>query len=56
MVYNFAAKERAMTKQIPLSQQRRRNSKNTGLVALVDDEDYEWLSHAIFDLPHANMV
>ena len=33
-----------MTKQIALSQQRRRNSRNAGLVALVDDEDYEWLS------------
>ncbi len=32
-----------MTKQIPLSQQKRRNSRNAGLVALVDDEDYEWL-------------
>jgi hypothetical protein len=32
-----------MTKQIPLSQQKRRNSKNLGLVALVDDEDYDWL-------------
>lgn len=33
-----------MTKQIPLSRQKRRNSKNAGLVALVDDEDFEWLS------------
>ncbi len=32
-----------MTKQIPLSQQKRRNSKNTGLIALVSDEDYETL-------------
>ncbi len=32
-----------MTKQIPLSKQKRRNSKNTGLVALVSDEDYETL-------------
>ena len=33
-----------MAKQIPLSQQKRRNSRNRGLVALVSDEDYEWLS------------
>jgi hypothetical protein len=32
-----------MTKQIPLSQQKRRNSQNLGLVALVNDEDYERL-------------
>jgi hypothetical protein len=31
-------------KQIPLSKQKRRNSRNQGLHALVDDEDYEWLS------------
>ncbi len=34
-----------MTKEIPLSQQQRSNSRNKGLVALVDDEDYEWLSN-----------
>lgn len=33
-----------MTKEILLSQQQRRNKRNTGLVALVDDEDYEWLN------------
>ncbi len=44
MVYNFTAKEHTLTKPIPLSQQKRRNSRNVGLVALVDDEDYEWLS------------
>ncbi len=33
-----------MTKEIQLSQQRRRNSRNVGLVTVVDDEDYEWLS------------
>jgi hypothetical protein len=32
-----------MTAEIPLSAQKRRNSKNLGLVALVDDEDYAWL-------------
>ena len=35
-----------MTKEIPLSKQRRSNgnSRNIGLVALVDDEDFEWIS------------
>jgi len=33
-----------MTKEIPLSQQHRRNKRNNGLVALVDDDDYEWLN------------
>ena len=33
-----------MAKEIPLSTQKRRNSQNLGLVALVDDEDYDWLS------------
>ena len=33
-----------MTREIPLSQQDRRNKRNTGLVTLVDDEDYEWLN------------
>jgi hypothetical protein len=32
-----------MTAEIPLSTQKRRNSRNLGLVALVDDEDYLWL-------------
>lgn len=33
-----------MTKEIPLSKQHRVNSRNNGLVALVDDEDFDWLS------------
>ena len=33
-----------MAKEIPLSQQKRRNQRNFGLVAVVDDEDHEWLS------------
>ena len=33
-----------MTKEIALSKQRRRNSRNLGRVAIVDDEDYEWVS------------
>ena len=33
-----------MAKEIPLSQQHRRNKRNTGLVTLVGDEDYEWLN------------
>ena len=33
-----------MARQIPLSQQKRRNSRNRGLVALVSDEDYERIS------------
>jgi hypothetical protein len=32
-----------MRAEIPLSAQKRRNSKNLGLVALVDDEDCTWL-------------
>ena len=32
-----------MTAEILLSAQKRRNSKNLGLVAFVDDEDYTWL-------------
>jgi hypothetical protein len=32
-----------MPAEIPLSKQKRHNSKNLGLVALVDDEDYTWL-------------
>jgi hypothetical protein len=33
-----------MAREIPLSQQVRRNKRNFGLVAIVDDEDYERLS------------
>jgi hypothetical protein len=33
-----------MTKETALSKQKRSNSRNTGLVALVDDADYDWLS------------
>jgi hypothetical protein len=34
---------RKMTAEIPLSTQKRRNSKNLGLVALVADDDDTWL-------------
>jgi hypothetical protein len=33
-----------MSKEIPLSQQARRNKRNIGLVAFVDDDDYEFLT------------